>query len=119
MAGGSGTLQLVVWPSYVGVSCGAPNDGLHFEPTTMAGYDRGQISWGLEDGQIVGRALIHAPADLTYSHLVYFTHPTEPTSVGNRQLPHPITFTTAGVIEVYPITNEDLAMNKRQGIDYQ
>jgi hypothetical protein len=118
MSAGDGTLAMVVWPSYVGVSCGAPNDGMHWEPASSTDYERGQIQWGMENGEIVGRALIHVPAGVEFTHFVYFTHPTDPVSIGNRQMPYPYRPETAGVLEVYPITNPDLALNKRQGIDY-
>ena len=34
---------------------------------------------------------------------------------GKIQLPHPILFRRAGVIEIYPITNADLGLLKAQG----
>jgi hypothetical protein len=73
----------------------------------------------MENGEITGRALINIPPNVECTHFVYFTHPTDPISVGNKQLPHPIRFDTPGVIEAYPITNPDLRLNQRQGIDYQ
>lgn len=118
LGGGDGTLGVIVWPSYVGVSHGEPNDGMHFEPSASPDYERGQISWGMDNGDIVGRALVSVPAGMEFTHFLYFTHPTHPQSIGNRKMLHPIKFPTAGVIEVYPITNPDLAMNKRQGVDY-
>jgi hypothetical protein len=78
---------------------------------------RGQIHWEHVDGDIVGRAFIHVPAG-TYTHLAYFHGPEGPAMAGNMQLPHPIVYPITGVIEVYPITNPDLRLNKRQGIDY-
>jgi len=103
-----GTLSLIVWPAYVGVSTTPPTGGLHWEPSDIY-YQRGQINWELEGEQIVGRAKIYAPAG-TFTHLIYFRHPEDPQSVGSVQLPHPITFTEAGVIDVYPITNQDLEL---------
>jgi hypothetical protein len=105
-----GTLGLTVWPTYVGVSAGAPAGGLHWEPHDVY-YQRGQITWALEAEQIVGRAKIYAPAG-QYTHLVYFHHPEDPQSVGSVQLPHPVVFDTPGVIDVYPITNTDLGLLK-------
>jgi hypothetical protein len=110
VSGGDGTLSFTIWPTYVGVSSGAPAGGVHWEPTDL-GYQRGQIAWELEDGQIVGRAKIDAPAG-HYTHLLYFHHPEHPQSIGSVQLPHPVDFPTAGVIDVYPITNADLELLK-------
>src|SRR6185312_4848399 len=42
-----GTLSLIVWPAYVGVSTTPPTGGLHWEPSDIY-YQRGQINWELE-----------------------------------------------------------------------
>ena len=70
-------------------------------------YQRGQIQWGMEEDDIVGRAFIHAGPGL-YTHLAYFRGPEGSCMCGKIQLPHPIQFRQPGVIEVYPITNADL-----------
>jgi hypothetical protein len=119
MFGGTdGTLGCVVWPTYVGVCEGDPLGGViaYGEPTGID-YERGQIVWGLDAaGDIEGRAFVKAGAG-TYTHLAYFSGPEGANMVGKVQLPHPIKFDTAGVIEVYPITNPDLQLNRKQGCE--
>lgn len=119
---GDGILSFVVWPAYVGFCTEDPGPGPipYGEPTDPV-YQRGQIQWGMENGEIVGRAFVHAPktGPLTpYTHLAYFTGPERDCMVGKAKMDQPISFHSNGVIEVYPITNPDLRMNKAQGIDY-
>jgi hypothetical protein len=113
-----GTLGVAVWPSYVGICVGDPGEGPHarWEPIS-ADYKRGQITWGMENNEVIGRAEILAPAG-QFTHLAYFSGPEGACMVGKVQLPHPILFPTAGHIDVYPIRNADLKLNERQGIDY-
>jgi hypothetical protein len=110
-----GTLSVVVWPAYVGVCQEDPGPGPapYGEPRGIQ-YQRGQIHWGMENDDIVGRALIHAGPGL-YTHLAYFRGPEGSCMCGKIQLPHPIPFRRIGVIEVYPITNTDLRLLKAQG----
>ena len=77
-------------------------------------YQRGQIQWGMEHGEIVGRAHIHAGPGL-YTHLAYFHGPERPQMCGKVQLSHPIRLLRATSIEVHPITNPDGRLLKAQG----
>ncbi len=99
-----GILQVAVWPTYVGVCQHDP--GLapipYGEPQGTE-YVRGQIHWGMERSEIVGRAFIHAGPGL-YTHLAYFHGPEGPRMCGKVQLPHPIRIPRTTVIEVHPIT---------------
>ena len=114
-AAGDGTLTVAVWPAYVGACQEDPGPGPvpYGEPEDTQ-YQRGQIQWGMQDGDIVGRAVIHAGAGL-YTHLAYFRGLEGPCMCGKIQLRHPIRFPRAGVIEVYPITNPELRLLKAQG----
>ena len=62
-AAGDGTLTIAVWPTYVGACREDPGPGpiAYGEPEATR-YQRGQIQWGMEEGAIVGRAVIHAEA---------------------------------------------------------
>jgi hypothetical protein len=114
-AGGDGVLGVAVWPTHVGACREDPGPGpVPYGEPEGSGYRRGQIQWGLEGDEIVGRAVIHAGPGL-YTHLAYFHGPDGPQMCGKVQLPHPIPFRQAGVIEVYPITNPDLRLLKAQG----
>lgn len=122
LGGGHGTLAMVVWPAYVGFCTQDPGPGPtpYGEPTEPY-YQRGQIQWGMENGEIVGRALVKAPKTSPlqpYTHLAYFSGPEGDCMSGKAQASQPITFHSDGVIEVYPITNTDLKLNQAQGIDY-
>lgn len=112
---GDGTLDIAVWPAYVGACQEDPGPGpvAYGEPEATR-YRRGQIQWGMENDDIVGRAVIRAEPGV-YTHLAYFRGPDGPCMCGKVQLPHPIRFPRAGVIEVYPITNSDLRLLKAQG----
>ena len=116
-AAGDGTLTIAVWPAYVGACQADPGPGpvAYGEPEATQ-YQRGQIQWGMEKDDIVGRALIHAGPGL-YTHLAYFRGPEGSCMCGKIQLPHPILFRQPGVIEVYPITNSDLRLLKAQGCE--
>lgn len=119
MSLGEGTLGIAIWPAYVGACIEDPGPGpiAYGEPESTH-YARGQINWGIEASssseQIVGRALIHAPAGI-YTHLAYFRGPEGPCMSGKLQLQHPIVFPSSGVIEIYPITNDGLKLLKAQG----
>jgi len=95
-----GTLGAVVWPAHVGaIAAGELTIG---EPDS-ADYRRGQITWQVESGEVVGRAQILLPAG-TYTHLCYFRTPSGPSWAGApMQLQHPVVMDTAGVLDVYPI----------------
>ena len=121
-AGGLGKLGVAVWPAYIGFCTQDPGPGPvpYGEPSDTA-YQRGQIQWGMENGEIVGRAFVNAPKNRpleVYTHQAFFSGPEGDCMVGKAQLSQPIHFRSDGVIEVYPITNPDLRMNKAQGIDY-
>lgn len=109
--GSDGTLAIVVWPAYVGACQGDPSTHTIWEPK-VGDYRRGQIEWALENDIIVGRAKILVPQG-EYTHLLYFRHPTAMETVGSVQLPHPIVYMGPdNIIEVYPITNDDLQLLK-------
>jgi len=114
-AAGDGTLEIAIWPAYVGACQEDPGPGpiAYGEPQDSR-YQRGQIQWGMEKDNIVGRALIHAGPG-RYTHLAYFRGPEGPCMCGKIQLPHPILFPRVGVIEIYPINNSDLRLLKAQG----
>lgn len=112
---GSGILSVVIWPAYVGACQEDPGASpIPYGEPEGTQYRRGQIQWGMADGDIVGRAYIHAEAGV-YTHLAYFRGPEGPCMCGKVQLPHPIRFLRAGVIEVYPITNAELELSKVHG----
>lgn len=87
------------------------------EPVGDPDYQRGQITWNLENGEIVGRAFIVVPAG-TYTHQAYFYGPTGACMSGKMQLSQPITVPSTGYIEVYPITNPSMRLLQTQGRDY-
>ena len=115
VAAGAGTLYIAVWPTYAGACQHDPGPGPvpYGEPQDTR-YRRGQIQWGMQNGDIIGRTVIHAGPG-RYTHLAYFHGPEGPCMCGKVQLPHPILFEHAGAIEVYPITNSDLGLLKAQG----
>lgn len=114
---GDGTLRIAVWPAYVGACQSDPGPGpVALGEPQATRYQRGQIQWGMEKDDIVGRAFIHTGPG-RYTHLAYFRGPEGSCMCGKIQLPHPILFRQPGVIEVYPITNSDLRLLKAQGCE--
>lgn len=112
---GGGMLSVAIWPAYVGACQADPGPGpMPYGEPEATQYRRGQIQWGMANGDIVGRAYIQAGRGM-YTHLAYFRGPEGPCMCGKIQLPHPIRFPRAGVIEVYPITNTELQLLKAQG----
>ena len=112
---GDGVLTVVVWPTYVGVANGI--NGTAAEPIGHPNYERGQITWTpVEDErQVIGRARILCPPG-TYTHFVYYQHPTQMRLVGATQMDYPITFTAANnVLDVDPIENHDLQLAAPHG----
>ena len=67
-AAGDGTLTIAVWPAYVGACQEDPGPGpiAYGEPEATE-YQRGQIQWGMENDEIVGRAFIHAGPGSLYT----------------------------------------------------
>jgi hypothetical protein len=122
LGAGDGTLQMTVWPSYIGFCVEDPGAGpIPYGEPQEPYYQRGQITWTATENDIVGRAVVAAPKTTTlfpYTHLAFFSGPEGNCMVGKSQLAQPIVFASDGVIEVYPITNPDLRCNQRQGIDY-
>lgn len=112
-SGIAGTLSFVVWPVYVGVcnaELGTPPLFVD-EPINDEVYERGQITWAYENEKIVGRARVIVPMGF-YTHLLYFQHPTKPELTGITKMLHPIRMTEiVNVIDVYPIVNDDTALN--------
>lgn len=108
-----GTLTVIVWPTYVGVAHGV--NGTAAEPIDHPDYHRGQITWTPVDDarQVIGRGRIHCPPG-TYTHFVYYQHPTQMRLVGSIQMDHPVTFTApVTVLDVDPIENHDLRLASR------
>lgn len=107
-----GILSVVVWPTYVGVAEGI--NGTAAEPVGHPDYQRGQIIWTpvADARQVIGRARILCPPG-TYTHFVYYQHPTETRLVGFIQMDHPTTFTRQTVLDVDPIVNNDLQLAAR------
>jgi hypothetical protein len=96
---GRGVLRANVWPAYVGAL-----DCYGVEPGDD--YQRGQISWRVEDGEVIGRGAILVPKGI-YPELAYFHHPTQGLMCGHQHLEHPFNFQIPGVIKVERITAED------------
>ena len=108
---GVGTLGVIVWPVYIGAALEGTMPPHSINEPHNSGYERGQIHWYPVDDerQIVGRATIILPAG-TYTHFVYFKHPTLPAACGVAKLPHPLVFRAPTVLDVDPIINSDLAL---------
>lgn len=108
--GGEIILSAEVWPVYVGFSTFDPGLGPQaaFEPIHLD-YERGQIVWTtMPNGEVVGRAKVWVPGNITLTHLLYLHGPGSlPMMVGKRQLPHPISLTERGSIEIDPICYGD------------
>lgn len=100
-----GTMQVDVWPAYVGLGSTSPTTGLPDEPTDHTDYERGQITWGIVNGRIEGHARVFLPAG-GYDHLIYASHPTSAlASQGVVKLDHPLIMDQDGWIDVAPITH--------------
>ena len=82
----------------------------------MTRYQRGQIQWGMEKEDIVGRADSSTPERAATRIWPTSAAPKGPCMCGKIQLPHPILFPRAGVIEIYPITNSDLGSAESAGL---
>lgn len=93
-----GQLGGKVWPPYVGL---ATDEG---EPFDTAGYERGMISWRVEENGIFGRAVVWVPKGV-YTEIRYYSGPhAENGEMGDRQrLEHPVVFDRLGQIELDPI----------------
>lgn len=105
--GGVGIFGAVVWPTYLGASTGHPGGGPNVgnEPSDSPDYERGQIDWQMENGEIVGRATLKLPAG-TYEYLVFCHGPTgTDLMIDFSKFEHPLTFDRAGIVDVYPINN--------------
>jgi hypothetical protein len=108
-----GVLSFIVWPTYIGVAYGV--NGTAAEPIGHPDYERGQITWTPvpDERQVIGRARILCPPG-TYTHFVYYQHPTAMRLVGVVQMDHPVTFiAAANVMDVDPILNNDLGLTAR------
>jgi len=114
LGGGEGTFGGIIWPTHLGAAVAHPGVGPRpaNEPTGDPDYGRGQIEWMLESdgpyrGQIVGRASVRVPAG-RYTHLVFTYGPADlPLLAGATQFEHPLVYERAGVMDVYPIQNQD------------
>lgn len=108
--GNEGVLSVIVWPTYIGVSEGF--NGVITEPIGHPDYERGQIMWTPVDDerQVIGRARILCPPG-TYTHFLYFQHPTARKLCGFIQMDHPAYFSEkVTVLDVDPIVNHDLRL---------
>jgi hypothetical protein len=103
-----GTLGAIVWPTYMGVATGDPGQGQtpEHEPWGEPDYERGQIHWHTEDGQIYGKAQVCAPKGV-YTHFVFCRGCDRPSMMDNNQLDQPIVFDRAGFIDIDPIQFTD------------
>lgn len=104
-----GTLSIVVWPTYMGVSFGDPGLGPvpEHEPFEDINYSRGQITWRTDpDGRVWGSAQVFAPKGI-YTHFVFCHGPVREMMIGRRQLEQPIIFDRPGIIDIEPIENQD------------
>jgi hypothetical protein len=103
-----GYLGVSVWPTYVGIAAGDPGPGPvpDHEPFGHVDYERGQIHWRTENGEILGRAQISVPKGV-YTHLVFCYGPIQEMQAGpGHPLEQPIVFDRAGFIDLDPIQNQ-------------
>jgi hypothetical protein len=110
--GGYGKLAVTVWPVYIGVALAGSTPPFTLNEPHNGGYERGQINWvPVPDArQVIGRARIMCPPG-TYTHFLYFHHPTRPQTCGVVQMDHPVTFTApVTCLDVDPIINNDLQL---------
>jgi len=109
--GVDGTLSFVVWPVYIGAALEGTTPPFSIDEPINGGYQRGTILWTPVDDrrQVIGRARILLPAG-TYTHFVYFHHPTKRQACGVMQMDHPFVCTELTVLDVDPIENQDLQL---------
>lgn len=111
LGGGEIILTAEVWPTHVGFTQCDPGPGPQpdGEPVLSLDYERGQIHWTtMPNGEIVGRTKVIVPGGITLTHMVYLHGPGSlPMMCGKRQLPHPVSLTSAGAIEIDPINYGD------------
>ena len=113
-----GTLGAIVWPTYIGVACEGVTPPFSCDEPHNGGYQRGQIIWTPvnDDRQVIGRARIMCPPG-TYTHFVYFKHPSRPQACGVAKMAHPIRCTEPlTALDVDPIINDDLRLSRLGGI---
>lgn len=112
-----GTLSAVVWPIYIGAALEGTTPPFSCEEPHNGGYERGQIIWTpvSDDRQVIGRARIVLPPG-TYTHFVYFLHPSRPQACGVAKMDHPFTCTEpVTYLDVDPIVNADMALLSAKG----
>jgi hypothetical protein len=108
-----GVLKAVVWPVYIGAALEGTTPPFSINEPHNGGYMRGQIHWKPESGTVIGSAEIYCPAG-TYTHFVYFMHPTKPIACGVMKMDHPVIFTEPlNVLEVHRICNGDSELAKQ------
>lgn len=106
-----GTLNVAVWPPYVGVSDrfpGNPGEIAQGEPHEDINYARGMVKWRTEpDGQVVGSVQVYVPKGI-WTHIVFFSgpHHIHPL-MGSNPFDQPVVFDQAGIIELNPIHNQE------------
>jgi hypothetical protein len=100
---GDGILSAVIWPSHAG-ACDEQGN----EPISNPDYQRGQLSWGLdESGRLTGHCRILVPAG-TWCFTIYSHHPTKPVIINAQKLSPPMILPKAGWIDLDNITEEDI-----------
>jgi hypothetical protein len=101
--GGIGILSVVVWPTHVGA---VKSNGE--EPMFDLDYQRGQITWGMDDtGQLSGHANIAVPAG-EWAWIIYSNDQYTPGFVHAQKLAQPLILSSAGMITMEQITEGDI-----------
>ena len=113
MSFNDGVLSAVVWPTYVGVAMEGCTPPFSINEPINGGYQRGQIQWTPvpDERQVIGRARIIVPPG-TFTHYVYFRHPSKPQACGVMKMDHPFRCTEITTLDLDPICNGDLALMK-------
>jgi hypothetical protein len=101
-AAGDGVLSFVVWPTHAGAVM-ANGD----EPMFGLEYQRGQITWEMTEGQLLGRATITVPAG-EWAWIIYCHNQFRPGFVTCQKLAHPLVLPAPGTIELAGISEDDV-----------
>ena len=106
---------MVVWPVYIGAALAGSTPPFTLAEPHNGGYERGTIVWTPvpDERQVIGRARILLPPG-TYTHFLYFHHPSKPQVCGVAQMDHPLVCTEPlTILDVDPILNQDLQLAKQ------
>jgi hypothetical protein len=112
---GEGSLGITIWPVYIGAALVDSTPPFTISEPHDGGYGRGQIIWTpVPDArQVIGRARIMLPPG-TYTHFLYFHHPTRPQACGVMQMDHPLVCTEpVTILDVDPIVNNDMQLARQ------